>query len=186
MNQLIEVTGNEPISVDALARNLRLMVGEVYQGDERALLQQLTTAARAWAEGFTHRCLIPQRQRYTVYFDQQLRVACRLLPDLLRVDSIQYRPQLATAEVQSLLSAGLVKQSTETILRLQLPSPRACEITIEATHGLSTTPPAIQHAILMLASYWYEQREAASPLTIKDVPYGVSSLLQPFRIEGFS
>ena len=36
-------------------------------------------------------------------------------------------------------------------------------------------------AALQLAAYWYEQRESASDVTMRPVPFGVHELLAPYR-----
>ncbi|MCW1919970.1 head-tail connector protein [Rhodobacter sp. KR11] len=42
-------------------------------------------------------------------------------------------------------------------------------------------PPILTQAILMLAAYWYETREAAAPGSPYVVPFGFNDLLQPYR-----
>ena len=43
-------------------------------------------------------------------------------------------------------------------------------------------PASLTHAVLLLASYWYSQREAASfGVSTQAVPFGVFDLLRPFR-----
>jgi hypothetical protein len=53
---------------------------------------------------------------------------------------------------------------------------------IGATELPDPLPPTITQAILMVAAFWYENREAAtvggSPYV---VPFGVHELLQPYR-----
>ncbi len=39
----------------------------------------------------------------------------------------------------------------------------------------------LTEAALQLASYWYEQRESASDVTMRPVPFGVYELLAPYR-----
>jgi hypothetical protein len=45
----------------------------------------------------------------------------------------------------------------------------------------SITSPAITQAVLMLAAFWYEQRETAAPNTFSPVPFGFQDLLQSYR-----
>ena len=45
----------------------------------------------------------------------------------------------------------------------------------------SITSPAITRAVLMLAAFWYENREAAMPNTFAPVPFGFQDLLQSYR-----
>jgi uncharacterized phage protein (predicted DNA packaging) len=46
---------------------------------------------------------------------------------------------------------------------------------------LDPFPAQVKHAALMLASYWYGQREASAPAAASHVPFGVYDLIQPFR-----
>lgn len=39
----------------------------------------------------------------------------------------------------------------------------------------------LTEAALQLAAYWYEQRESASDMTMRPVPFGVYELLAPYR-----
>ncbi len=55
-----------------------------------------------------------------------------------------------------------------------------------ATHTgtLFVAEPALTEAALQLASFWYEQREAASfGISTQPIPFGVLELLRPYRDE---
>lgn len=41
--------------------------------------------------------------------------------------------------------------------------------------------PAVRHAILMLVSHWYSNRDAAGEKPSHAVQFGVDALLQPYR-----
>ncbi len=59
----------------------------------------------------------------------------------------------------------------------------AAEIWIGSHTGTTFTGdnPAMTEAALQLASYWYEQREGASDISLRPVPFGILELLAPFR-----
>ena len=42
-------------------------------------------------------------------------------------------------------------------------------------------PASITEAALLLAAYWYGQREGASDLRLSAVPFGVLELISPYR-----
>lgn len=42
-------------------------------------------------------------------------------------------------------------------------------------------PPALVEAVLQLAAWWYEQREAAAEVQLHEVPFGVSEIVAGFR-----
>ncbi|KQZ50731.1 DNA-packaging protein [Rhizobium sp. Root149] len=48
--------------------------------------------------------------------------------------------------------------------------------------GQEPTPDALKQAVLMLAAYWYENREAALiGVSGQDMPFGVGSIINEFR-----
>lgn len=51
---------------------------------------------------------------------------------------------------------------------------------------VNTCPASVQQAILMLVSHWYNNRDAVSVLNLKEVPFAVKALLNPFKIETFA
>lgn len=59
----------------------------------------------------------------------------------------------------------------------------AAEIWIGRHTGTAFTAgdAVLTEAALQLAAYWYEQRESASDVTMRPVPFGVYELLAPYR-----
>lgn len=51
----------------------------------------------------------------------------------------------------------------------------------ELCDGSGTLRPSVSHAVLMLAAHWYNQREAAVTGSMSPAPYGIDTLLRPFR-----
>lgn len=51
--------------------------------------------------------------------------------------------------------------------------------------GASDVPAALRVAIKLLAAHWYQAREATSSDSMKEIPFGVSALIAPFRRVGF-
>eukprot|EP01035_Chromulina_nebulosa_P010060 gene10060-biopygen8422 len=52
---------------------------------------------------------------------------------------------------------------------------------------LAPMPPELKQAAMMLASYWYEQREAVTAGSSMDaVPFGVLDLIRPYRDWSFA
>lgn len=47
--------------------------------------------------------------------------------------------------------------------------------------GGGALPIDIQHAILMIAGHWYNQREAVSGVQMSEVPYSLQALIKPYR-----
>lgn len=48
--------------------------------------------------------------------------------------------------------------------------------------GLEDVPAPILHAVRMLVAHWYENREAIDFNTPHEIPLGVATLIQPYRI----
>lgn len=49
-----------------------------------------------------------------------------------------------------------------------------------------TVPPALKEAVLLLASWWYEQRETAlAGMNARPIPYGVQDIVNEFRLWSF-
>jgi hypothetical protein len=42
-------------------------------------------------------------------------------------------------------------------------------------------PPALVQAVLQLAAHWYETREAAVEVALREVPHGVAEIVSGFR-----
>ena len=42
-------------------------------------------------------------------------------------------------------------------------------------------PATLQHAVLMIAGHWYNQREAVSGAQMSEVPYTLQALIKPYR-----
>jgi uncharacterized phiE125 gp8 family phage protein len=60
------------------------------------------------------------------------------------------------------------------------------EIDFAAGYGAATdVPQAIRQGILLLAGYWFENREAVSPDgPAAEIPLGVAMLWRPWRVPG--
>jgi len=44
-----------------------------------------------------------------------------------------------------------------------------------------TMPTPVRHAVLLLISHWFQNRDAASEKPTQAIQFGVDALLQPFR-----
>ena len=42
-------------------------------------------------------------------------------------------------------------------------------------------PATLQHAVLLIAGHWYNQREAVSGVQMAEVPYTIHALIKPYR-----
>ena len=179
--QLITPATVEPVTVTELARNLRLFTGAgEYEGEETAELQAFISAARADAESYTGRFFAAQtyRQHYRDFSPMLV-----LHRDLISVTQVQYYDkdnQLQTIPDNQYFS------SLDNILFFESASFRSVAqrgdaVMIDFTVGQAHVKPTVKQAILLIASHWYENREASSPLQIRDVPLSYQWLLDSHR-----
>jgi uncharacterized phiE125 gp8 family phage protein len=163
-----------------------------------ALVMAYVRSATDAVEQMTGLRLIDQLWEYSVdTFPERCGWIRLPLAPLLAIVSIVYQDTtgaVQTLPVQTYLLGGL---GSTTPARIIL----APNQTWPATwHGLGSVlirfragwidwngvPDALRQAVLMLAAYWFGQREAAAigpdSGPVSDVPYSVRELLEPFRI----
>ncbi|MYL98411.1 hypothetical protein GR702_11615 [Novosphingobium sp. FGD1] len=54
-------------------------------------------------------------------------------------------------------------------------------VKVEFTAGNETVPSDLRHALLMLISHFYEQREAFAASDLKEVPFAVGAIISRYR-----
>ena len=175
----------EPVSVTELAFNLRLTANdtEAYAGIELGLLQRLIRAARQEAENYTGRALA-LRLFKSVF--ARFNFCMPICIGLVGIESICYYDAdnnlqqfpLTNYQVETVLPIGEV----EIISDFPTLSSRKNPIEIIYKAGFETADDAIKQAVILLASHFYENREASSPLSIKQVPLSYQWLLDSYRI----
>lgn len=164
---------------------------QVYASDD-ALLTGLIQAAREWAEGYTNRAIITQTWELVLddwpsgdYVDIPL-------PPLQSITDIKYKD---TAGTESTLAATNYITDTDSFLgRVVLaygcswPSgtlyPAAgIRVRFVAGYGLAVSvPQRYKQAIMLLAAYWYENREGATDKPPAEIPFAVKALLGLDRV----
>jgi len=164
--------------------------------DDDTLLQSMIDAAVSYLDGHAGilgRALVQQtwRQDFAA-FDDVLRLP---LGNLIAVSSVQYYD---TANALQTASASLYGSFTDEagpyvglLTGQSWPSTYsrddAVQVTWTAGYGAnaSDVPAAIRHAIILLASHWYQNREAVNEGSFSELPLAVQSLLAPHRQIGF-
>jgi uncharacterized phiE125 gp8 family phage protein len=158
-------------------------------------IEALTEAAVAMVDGpngSLGRCLLQQVWKQTI--DHGFPAIIELtLPPLQSVDSIKYYDDDGALQT---LSSSLYRVTgldswlaeiapaygeTWPTVRNQLAT---IEITFTAGYGdeLADVPSAIVHAIRQLVAHWYLNRSAVERTQFAEIPFGVRSLLAPYRI----
>lgn len=158
--------------------------------DDDDLITQLIEAATEYSEQFQHRTYL-NRTRF-LYLDCFPSVIVVLWPPLVSVTSLKYVD--TDGNTQTLDSADYrVDINTEPgritpAFNASWPDIRhvTSAITIEFIAGYgatsATTPEDVQASIKLLIGHWYENREGASELNMKEVPLAVETLLYAKRV----
>ncbi|QDK32676.1 head-tail connector protein [Sphingomonas sp. IC081] len=86
-------------------------------------------------------------------------------------------------EIVSKLAYRVDLDSTPARVEVAFPSVRRelGNVKVEFTAGFTAIPADLRHAVLMLISHFYENREAVSAADLKDVPFAVSSIISRYR-----
>jgi uncharacterized phiE125 gp8 family phage protein len=179
----------EPVTLAEAKAHLR-----VDDTTEDAYISALITAARVHAESHTERQFITAT--YQLRLDEFPRRCSDIVrlprPLLIAVSAIAYTdedgvaqtldPSLYQVDAASLPGRvmpayGAVWPTTQEILN-------AVTITFTAGYGAAAAVPLpIKHAIKLLASHWFENREPVVVGTItSEVPMTVKALLGPYRV----
>lgn len=175
-----------PVSVDEVRSQSRIS-GDV----ELGVIYRHVLAATAHVERTIQRSLLTQTWRLT--YDYRFPPVIELLrPPIQSVTSVTYRSSLDGATTTLASSEYRVLLNGDRGGRIEpvynsswpLPQPVIEAVTIEYVAGWATAgdvPADIKHAILLLAATWFENREATSDLRLNEIPFGVESLLVPYK-----
>ena len=179
-----------PPAVEPVLAALAQQQAVITAGVDDALVERLITAARMHVEQVTWRQLI------TAEYEWRLDRLCGTLyvprPKLQSVTSFEYAD--AQGNPQTLDPADYTVDANSTPGRIvpasgkSWPSTRGHidDVTIRFQAGYgdagSDVPQSLIHAIMMLAAYWYEQRETAAGNTMTEVPLGFDALIAPYRV----
>ena len=160
--------------------------------DDNTLLTSLLTAAVAHLDGYSGvlgRCLITQTwtQLYQTWDSEMLLP----FPGVSSV-VVSYQDSDDAAQTVSSATYELLESSRRSVVRFKstftspaLEPDTYAPISIALTAGYgaaAAVPVPLKTAIVMLASHWYEHREAAMPNgSAVPVPFGFHDLIAPYR-----
>lgn len=180
----------EPVTLTEAKQHLR-----IESNDENALITNLIVAAREYVETVTRRQLVTATWVYTLPQFPAGRIIQLPKPPLSSVTSIQYVD--ASGDTQTFAS-GYYTVYTDTepgYIELDQnenwPSTYGDTEDVTITYvagygGASSVPEAINVAIKLLASHWYEFREPVIAGTIvANVPNTVDALLWQYKVIEF-
>ena len=177
----------EPVTADELVEYLRTPDG----AEDKRTLTRLEKTAREWVEKVISRSLITQQ--WEMAFDglpSGIEIELRRGP-LISVESVK---SYSTGDVETVFSSSLYTTDvpgSRIWLKEGVSWPsdmrdfRSLVIAYTAGYGAagSNVPEEIRHAIMMLAGFLYENREAMASTTeggLGKIPLGVTDLLVPY------
>lgn len=176
----------EPVTAIDLSDWLRLPSGN----GEEAILASLATAARLHAENASQRTFAAATLRLDLaefpcggQSLQLRRGPVRTLDAIAYVDADGAEATLDVAEDVTIVREGLDAYVYPRSGRWPATRPTADgggNVRATYTAGFESVPETVLQAIKLLAAHWHENREATSPLTVKDVPLGFDHLLAPY------
>lgn len=186
--EVVTPPDHEPLTMGEARAHLRLD-----GNDDDATVLALIMAARAQIEAMTGRSLITRTLR--AHFDGFAAPLWLPRAPVSAVSSISYVDQ--AGEMQTLAAdryqvvAGEWSPAVYPAYGVSWPGtrpqPEAVSITYVAGYGtINAIPAPIKAAMLLLVGHLFQNREAASPDSISEMPMGVEYLLSNFRITATS
>jgi uncharacterized phiE125 gp8 family phage protein len=195
---LITAPTVEPITLDEAKDHLRV---EIEDSDQDTVIKDLITAAREYAENYTHRALVTQT--WDVWFDRWPSGDYIELPKppLQSVTTVSYTDYEGSST--SLVANTDYVVDTDSlfgrvVLEYDKTWPTATlhpknPIKVRFVSGYSPTsdsppdyranvPKAIKSAMLLLIGHWFNHRENSLPgMAIQIIPMGADSLMSQYR-----
>lgn len=183
-----------PITKEQAKQNLRL--DELDEDD--ALLDLFISAATDFIEVYTQRRLVTQT--WDFYLDDfpgahcEFRNGAILLP-YPPLQSVSYVKYYDSQGVLTTLANGtdyvldsisepaqLVPAPTKIWPSVETDRINSVEIRFVCGYAsVSAIPASIRQALLFLIAHFYENRNAANPVELKEIPFGLRALLYPYR-----
>ena len=160
----------------------------VTHSDEDGLISAYRTAACQFVEAYCNTRLT----NVEVYVDFSGFAALLEIPvgPTIRVNSVQYKTS-KTADYTTLDGSeyyvekgrkpAVIKLITSPSVDSENPSP----VRVSVDTGYQVTPEALVQAVRFLVAHYYEHRQAAEAASIKEIPLGIFSLMEPYRILSF-
>lgn len=145
------ITGNEPVTLAEMKLYLR-----VDHDAEDALIGELITAAREWAETHTEKAIV--QQSVTAYFDQFTREIELPLGNVNSVTAIRSDGDVLAPESYRLLVGS--PSAVYFIGTLPRAEDGSQSIEVEYSAGYAEAPKRIKQAIKIMVADMYEHREA--------------------------
>lgn len=177
--QVTTQPATEPVTLAEAKAHLRIDTTA-----DDTLIESLITAARQWCEDYERRAYVTQT--ITVKLDRFTNKIVLPKPKLQSVTSVKY---IDTAGVEQTLSTDIYNVDTyrepgriTLAYNQSWPTTRddynAVEIVYVAGYGdAADVPDRVKCAIKLIVGHLYENRESTAPISIHEVPFTVTALL---------
>mgnify|MGYP001289345473 CR=1 FL=1 len=173
-------TLDDVISVDDLKSHLRVDVS-----DDDALIEAMRDTAIDFVQQITGRVIGDVDA--VVYLDQWQNVTFDVGP-VNEISSVQYIDEngglqtLPTSNWYADLAGPHARIRFHDVPSLFDYSLNRVIVNCNVGHAENAIPAPVIHAIRLLVGHMYENRTAAEIRSVNEIPFGVHSLLSPFRI----
>lgn len=175
-----QADNDEIVSVAELKNHCRVDVA-----DDDALIESFRDAAISFVHQITGRVL--GAVTAVVYLDRFKPVTLDIGP-ITEITGIEYID--AVGEIQTLPAGNYYADIAGVHARIRFHDvPDLYDyalnrviISVNAGHAAADIPKPIIHAIRLLVAHMYENRAAAEIRSVNEIPFGIHSLLSPFRI----
>lgn len=185
------VTGptSEPLTVQQAKDHLRLDTD-----DDDSLLAELIRTARTWVEGQTRRGILTQTWDFSIdggwpYYNATPYIQLPINPvasvtSITYVDGSSPNPTLAASDYT--VAARTYGSYIVPAYGSTWPTPRDVPdaIVVRFIVGESTCPKPLEHAMKLLVTHMYENREPVNVgqgQVIVGIPYTIEAMISPYR-----
>lgn len=178
------------ITTDELIAQLRAEP-EDYPAEsaQRRALEQAINAATQWCESYTRTTIVLSEWVFAADAFDSAGMRIPLWPNL-SVLSVEYTDPAGADQTLAPESYILDEYSVTPVLHpvdawpATKDTPNAVRVAVQVGYENGNAVPAsIKGALLMLAAHLVENASATAPVTMAEVPMGVKSLLEPYRVE---
>ena len=156
----------------------------VTHSDEDSLIEAYRTAACEFVDAYCNTRIVSG----TVAFNASGFASVIELPvaPVIRVTSVTYTTSKGGATQTMPTSEYYVEKNRKPAVIKFITAPgvdsqAVAPVQITADVGHATAPEALKQAIRFLVAHYYENRQAAEAASVKEIPLGIFSLMNPYR-----
>lgn len=176
---IVNSTRKEPLTLDEVKQHCRIDTG-----NEDALLSGLICAAREYVETKTGISVVEKtcEARFSRFPDSTIVLPNPPLQEVLSVKAVVSGVEVTIDPSSYYISTGLAPSITPVSFWPATDNhPEGVRIQFKCGYAQNQAPSTIKQAMLLLISFWNENREAAGQ-NVSELPFAVSALLSSHRV----